>query len=98
MAPPKRILVVDDDETSLFITQKLIKKADLVAKILLAKHGQEALNIVREVCQREQCPELILLDIHMPVMNGLDLALAQQYPIIDIIQKPLTPEKLAKFL
>ena len=95
--------------------------------LLTARHGREALNIVREVCQSEECPELILLDIKMPVMDGfgfleelqksadlssaalrivllsssthdLDVAKAKEYPVIDFIEKPLTLEKLSRFL
>jgi len=127
MPRPKKILLVDDDETNHFLTQRILKRIEIEAEVLLAKHGLEALEIVKEVCQREQCPELILLDINMPVMNGfefleelqkssdlssaplkivllsssthqLDLALALQYPVIDFVEKPLTPEKLIKFL
>ena len=127
MASPKKILLVDDDETIHFITQRILIKLGKEVDVLTAKHGQEALHIVKEVCQQEQCPVLILLDINMPVMDGfeflaelqqsayssctafkiviltssahqLDVGRAKQYPIKDYIQKPLTLEKLARFL
>ncbi|MCC9136601.1 response regulator [Pontibacter silvestris] len=123
----KRILLVDDDPAVSFITQRLFRQAQLEAEVLLASHGQEALDIVREVCRSEQCPELILLDINMPVMDGfefleelqksadlssapikivmlsssthyLDMVKAKDYPVIGCIEKPLTVEKLSKFL
>jgi len=127
MEAPKKILLVDDEEANHYIAQRVLQKLEVEAEMLNAKNGREALDIVKEVCQREQCPELILLDINMPVMNGFefleelqhsavlssapikivlltssmhfqDLARAQEYPVIDFIEKPLTPEKLAKFL
>ena len=123
----KKILLVDDDEAAVYITKRLFKKAAIEADMLIARHGQEALDIVRIACQQEECPELILLDIHMPVMNGfeflehlqasvnlstapikivllsssthyLDIARAKQYPVFDYIEKPLTIEKLSKYL
>lgn len=127
MVSPKKILLVDDDETTHFLTQRILKRAEIEVDMLTAKHGQEALSIVKEVCQNEKCPELILLDIQMPVMDGfeflaelqksadlssaplkivllsssthqLDVARAKQFPVIDFIEKPLTPEKLSRFL
>ncbi|KAA5538850.1 response regulator [Adhaeribacter rhizoryzae] len=127
MESPKIILLVDDDDTSRFLAKRVFKRVAVEVDILTASHGLEALDIVKEVCQREQCPELILLDINMPIMDGfefleqlqksadlscaaikivllsssthqLDLARARKYPVVDFIEKPLTPEKLARFL
>lgn len=127
MTSTKKILLVDDDPAAVFITQLLLKRSAIDVEVLTAGNGQEALQIVRQVCQQEQCPELILLDINMPVMDGfeflahlqesadlskaamkivlvsssrnyLDLARAQNYPVIDCIEKPLTPDKLIRFL
>lgn len=127
MLKAKNILLVDNDPAVCFITQRLFKQAAVEADVLIAKHGQEALDIIREVCQREQCLELILLDINMPVMDGfefleelqksadlstaalrivvlsssthyLDRIRAKNYPVIGYIEKPLTLEKLSRFL
>ena len=127
MEQAKKILLVDDDYTTIFLTQRLLKRAEIEVDVLTASHGQEALSIVRNICQQEQCPNLILLDINMPVMDGfefleqlqksadlskstiqiilvststhqLDVARAKKYPVIAYIEKPLTSEKLAKFL
>ena len=70
MKHPKKILLVDYDATTHYITEKVLKQSGTEVDLLTARHGREALDIVREVCQSEQCPELILLDIHMPVLDG----------------------------
>jgi len=68
----KKILLVDDDEAAVYISKRLLEKAAIEADMLIARHGQEALDIVRTVCQQQERPELILLDIHMPVMDGFE--------------------------
>src|SRR6056297_2004313 len=57
------ILLVDDSINNLQLLGNLLKNEDY--QIALAKNGKEALNIVNEVV-----PELILLDIMMPEMDG----------------------------
>ena len=127
MKHPKKILLVDDDATTHYITEKVLRQSGAEVDLLKAWHGREALDIVREVCQNEECPELILLDIKMPVMDGfgfleqlqkaadlstttirivllsssthyLDMAKAKEYPVIGFVEKPLTLEKLSRFL
>ena len=61
------ILIVDDSEADQFINQTLIKKHDANIEILQAYDGQEALNVLDEC---KALPDLILLDINMPGMNG----------------------------
>lgn len=60
----KKILLVDDAETILMLERMLLHKGyDLVT----AKDGQEA--VAKAVAER---PDLILLDIVMPKMDGLE--------------------------
>lgn len=60
----KRILVVDDDAMNLKRTQMILKKE---YNVLLAESGNEALLKLRN-----EKVDLILLDIAMPVMDGLE--------------------------
>jgi len=69
------ILLVDDDLTSNFIAEKIIKKSGNSKSIQSVKNGKEALNYILENClsdYKENCPQIILLDLHMPVMDGFD--------------------------
>jgi len=58
-----RILVVDDDERALHLMEAMLTPRGY--QIILAKDGEEAVGITRS-----QIPDLILLDIMMPVMDG----------------------------
>lgn len=59
----KRILVVDDEPFALSILERLLKKEGYVVQ--LAKNGLEALK----ACPKFK-PDLVLLDLMMPGMNG----------------------------
>ena len=61
------ILVVDDNEADQFLSEFAIQQYDENIVINKAYDGQEALNFL-EACDRQ--PELVLLDINMPGMNG----------------------------
>ena len=72
----KCILLVDDDYTSNFLSQMIIESSNVADHIHVRKNGQEALQFVRDHCPSGEesvaptCPDLILLDINMPVMDG----------------------------
>lgn len=60
-----KILLVDDEEDILELLQYNLEKADF--KVLKAANGEEAL----EIAKKEE-PEMILLDIMMPRMDGVE--------------------------
>ena len=64
--PGKRILIAEDNATIRMITEKMLTKAG--AEVLLAENGQEALE------RSDQGFDLVLSDIHMPELNGIELA------------------------
>lgn len=68
------ILLVDDDNINNFINERLLKKLHIANKIQVAVNGEEALDIIKDYCSKNGncCPEMILLDINMPVMNGFE--------------------------
>ncbi|HMV08158.1 MAG TPA: response regulator [Cyclobacteriaceae bacterium] len=67
----KNILLVDDDKINHFINEQLITSMGLANHIYKAFNGLEALRILKFCCEnvREKL-DVILLDLHMPVMDG----------------------------
>ena len=73
----KDILVVDDDEFILKTSKNILKRFKLEADF--AENGQECLNKIKEKQERKcNCSKdkykLILMDITMPVMDGIEAA------------------------
>ena len=64
--PLARVLVVDDTEDNLFLMSSLLEDT---YRVLTASSGQKALNIV----QSQSPPDLVLLDIMMPEMDGYEV-------------------------
>ena len=72
--PPARVLVVDDTEDNLFLMSALLEDK---YELLLASSGKEALTIIMS----QAPPDLILLDIMMPEMDGYEvLRRIRQHP------------------
>jgi two-component system cell cycle response regulator DivK len=59
-----RILIVEDNEKNLKLFQIIIES--LGYETLLAKNGEEGVRMAKE-----QIPDLIIMDIQMPVMDGI---------------------------
>jgi len=72
----RKVLCVDDDSISLTISQLLLKRTGFAAEVVTAIDGSDALDYFERLFSEDttgtSAPELILLDINMPVMNGWD--------------------------
>ena len=68
MSGKKKILIIDDDELSLFTMVRFFRGTDL--EIITAKNGQEGL---RKFIQNQKEIKIILTDLHMPFISGLDV-------------------------
>ena len=65
---PIKVLVVDDDPVLLRMVQTFLLSSDDPYEVLLANGGPEALKVARE-----EIPDLVLLDLMMPEMDGIEV-------------------------
>jgi CheY-like chemotaxis protein len=67
------VLLVEDDPITNYINSRLINKAGITGDVQVALNGEDALALIQERIQNNQsCPDLIFLDINMPVMDGFE--------------------------
>ncbi|MFV8379191.1 response regulator [Flavobacterium sp. LB3R33] len=71
----KAIWVIDDDPIYQIIINKIIQRSEMFSTITSFKNGKEAIDALHETVNTtadniEILPDLILLDINMPVMDG----------------------------
>jgi CheY-like chemotaxis protein len=80
------VLLVDDDNINNFINERLIKKLAMTQHVNIAVNGEEALDFLRKKNSvQEAMPDLILLDINMPVMDGFEFL--KEYEKLEIADK-----------
>ncbi|MUP37216.1 PAS domain-containing hybrid sensor histidine kinase/response regulator [Labilibaculum euxinus] len=82
-AKHRTILVVEDEEVNFMLLEILLSEFDSKLKIIHAKNGKDAIDLY----QKNKNIDLILMDMKMPVMNGIDATIQirkfnQSVPII----------------
>ncbi|MDH3583000.1 MAG: response regulator [Phycisphaerae bacterium] len=71
---PVHFLLVDDDDVDVMAVERAFSQARIRNPMVVARDGREALDVLRGTGGREPMPEpyLILLDLHMPGMGGIE--------------------------
>jgi CheY-like chemotaxis protein len=67
----KNILLVDDDEIFNFINKQVLQKMGVSDEIDTALNGKQALDLLNEYLSGSRSiPDVIFLDLNMPIMDG----------------------------
>jgi CheY-like chemotaxis protein len=104
----EQILCVDDDPITLMLCKKVISKSSFSHEVITAQNGEEALHHFNTLKytndKNKRKPELIFLDLNMPIMGGwefldhftsLDYDEFNSAPVI-VLSSTIDPEDLAK--
>ena len=81
----KNILLVDDDKIFNFLSEKTIQSLGLANEINFASNGNKPWNYLNCKSGKMQRPDIIFLDLDMPVMNGYEFL--EEFSKIDIPKK-----------
>ena len=74
----KVILLVEDNPDDVALTERALKKNNIINTVVVAHDGQEALDFltgtgVFEGAATDELPEVVLLDLKLPKVNGLEV-------------------------
>ncbi|GAC1591868.1 MAG: response regulator [Ginsengibacter sp.] len=84
------ILLVEDDALDVINVRRNLDKLDIQFRMSVCKNGEDALTYLKEKSKEDSLPDLILVDVNMPRMNGFEL--------IDNIRKDKAMKQLKCFM
>ncbi|UPL47765.1 response regulator [Hymenobacter sublimis] len=102
---PKLVYVIENDRISSVISELIVKKNLLSSEVQTYTNGQQAFDQLQGCLQQQApLPDLILLDLDMPLMDGWEFldacaTLALPHPVnIFILTSSINPEDSSKLL
>ncbi len=82
MKPALSVFLVDDDKLFVFLTKKTINATKLVSDIKEFGDGEQAIEYLKEIAgNQDLLPDIILLDLSMPIMDGW--AFLKEYVLLE---------------
>jgi two-component system, chemotaxis family, response regulator Rcp1 len=82
------ILLVEDNEGDIVLAREALNEGRIINRVTVARDGEEALDFLRRTAaeDRKDMPDLVLLDINLPCLDGKEvLAAVKNDPILKVI-------------
>ena len=71
--PKPVLLLVEDDQDDVYFFERALMKSGAPYAIHHAEDGSAAINFVQKALAEDYLPEIVFLDLKMPVLNGFDV-------------------------
>src|SRR5215472_17857875 len=70
--PRHQIALIEDTDADVFLVREALEQAGLEFDLLVLQDGEKAINFIAaiETGQADSCPQLIILDLNLPIMSG----------------------------
>lgn len=68
-----KILLIEDNPIDINFILKILKKYNINKNFIIASTGTETLSTLERLAKKNQLPDLILLDLNLPDISGIDL-------------------------
>ena len=72
MAKFNEVLLVEDDPITIMVCDRIIKMNSFSDKVVSCENGRVAIDTLLLLKDSNKMPDIIFLDINMPIMNGWD--------------------------
>jgi CheY-like chemotaxis protein len=67
----KKVFLIDDDETFVFLTGRIIKSTEKAESVKTFVNGREAIDFITQHSNNaEELPDIIFFDLNMPILDG----------------------------
>lgn len=102
MKSKKPILLVEDDRVDQITVKRALKDINVTNLLIIVSNGEEALEFLRD--ERNEKPSIILLDLNMPKMNGIEFLkvakqdnLLKRIPVVVLSTSKQDQDKIESF-
>lgn len=104
MAKFTDVLLVEDDPITIMVCERIIKMTFFAEKVTSCQNGKIAFDYLLSLREKGIVPNIIFLDINMPVMNGWDFLTEldkvkshfKKLPFIYLLSSTVDPEDYRK--
>ena len=86
---PVKILLVEDNEGDILLTSDALEECRIMNEVAIIRDGESAIEFFKHLKNKEDRPDLVLLDINIPKKSGLEvlafLKTSENYKQIPVI-------------